>query len=198
MTTSDPSQEAMEWAMEFAPPCKSCNGTGVISAPGLSPEDCDDCDGYGVVAKMSIARAIDAAVAEATTWPAEEDQPLLEDEAIRAAHPTRTGDHARYAEAMRLVGARRSKYGLVDLVNWLLPRSPGGGERSAIEIAVAEAVAKERAEERERCARIADATAERCLGEARLVRDTQLEYRWDWARTAASEIARAIREGAKP
>lgn len=51
------------------------------------------------------------------------DQPLSEDEAILAAHPMRdrsgpTGP--RYVEAMRLVGAKRSKGALVDLVNWLL------------------------------------------------------------------------------
>lgn len=47
-------------------------------------------------------------------------QPLPEDAAIEAAHPLRTGDHATYAEAMRLVGARSAKGDLVDLVNWLL------------------------------------------------------------------------------
>lgn len=55
------------------------------------------------------------------SW-ADEDQPLPEDEAIRAAHPTSSGAHHRYAEAMRLVGAKRSKYALVDLVNWLLSK----------------------------------------------------------------------------
>ncbi len=50
------------------------------------------------------------------------DTPLPEDDAIRAAHPTRTGRHDLYAEAMRLVGARHSKGGLVELVNWLLYR----------------------------------------------------------------------------
>ena len=38
-------------------------------------------------------------------------QPLPEDAAIEAAHPLRTGDHATYAEAMRLVGARSAKHG---------------------------------------------------------------------------------------
>lgn len=48
------------------------------------------------------------------------DKPIPEDDAIRAAHPTRTGRHDLYAEAMRLVGAKHSKGALVDLVNWLL------------------------------------------------------------------------------
>lgn len=48
------------------------------------------------------------------------DKPLPEDEAIRLAHPTITGEFRLYEEARRLVHARRSKVGLVDLVNWLL------------------------------------------------------------------------------
>ena len=52
-------------------------------------------------------------------WTAE-DQPLPEDIAIAEAHPMATGDHSTYMEAVRLVGAKRSKYALVDLVNWLL------------------------------------------------------------------------------
>lgn len=49
-----------------------------------------------------------------------EDSALPEDADIKAAHPTRTGRHDLYAEAMRLVGAKHSKRGLIDLVNWLL------------------------------------------------------------------------------
>lgn len=48
------------------------------------------------------------------------DKPLPEDTTIRAAHPTRTGRHDLYAEAMRMVGAKHSKRALVELVNWLL------------------------------------------------------------------------------
>lgn len=43
-----------------------------------------------------------------------------EAEAIKAAHPTRTGRHDLYAEAMRLVGERHAKAELVELVNWCL------------------------------------------------------------------------------
>jgi hypothetical protein len=50
------------------------------------------------------------------------DTPLLEDDSIKAAHPTRTGRHKLYAEAQRLVSARHSKVGLIELVNWLLFR----------------------------------------------------------------------------
>lgn len=53
------------------------------------------------------------------------DAPLPEDEAIKAAFPTRSGRHDLYGEAMRLVSARRSKAGLVALVNWLLHRAEG-------------------------------------------------------------------------
>jgi hypothetical protein len=51
-----------------------------------------------------------------------EDRILHEDVYIDAAHPTETKQHDLYTEAMRLVGAKHSKYGLVDLVNWLLFR----------------------------------------------------------------------------
>lgn len=52
----------------------------------------------------------------------DEDKPLPEDEVIRDAHPLRTGRHDLYMEALRMVGARHSKGGLVDLVTWLLHR----------------------------------------------------------------------------
>jgi hypothetical protein len=65
------------------------------------------------------------------------DSPLPEDDAIKAAHPTRTGRHDLYAEAQRLVSARHSKAGLVELVNWLLvqaeqaeDRGPDSGEHA--------------------------------------------------------------------
>lgn len=51
-----------------------------------------------------------------------DDKPLPEDDAIKAVFPTRSGRHDLYAEAMRLVGAKRSKRALVELVNWLLHR----------------------------------------------------------------------------
>ena len=50
------------------------------------------------------------------------DSPLPEDDAIALSHPLRSGRHDLYAEAMRLVGARHSKAGLVELVCWLLLR----------------------------------------------------------------------------
>jgi hypothetical protein len=58
-----------------------------------------------------------ASLRESDSWG---DKPLPEDDAIQAAHPLRTGLHDVYAEAARLVGAKRSKRALVDLVNWLL------------------------------------------------------------------------------
>lgn len=56
-----------------------------------------------------------------TEW-SEDDKALPEDEKIHAAHPTRSGEHKLYAEAFRMVGAKRSKFALVDLVHWLLTR----------------------------------------------------------------------------
>lgn len=58
---------------------------------------------------------------EARSW-TDEDKPILEDEAIKQAHPLVTGKDETYTEALRMVGAKRSKYALVDLVNWLLSR----------------------------------------------------------------------------
>lgn len=46
-----------------------------------------------------------------------------EEQAMHEAFPTRSGRHELYAEAMRLVGAKRSKGELVKLVNWLLHRA---------------------------------------------------------------------------
>lgn len=51
------------------------------------------------------------------------DAPIPEDAAIAAAHPILTGRHDLYTEALRMVGAKHSKYALVDLVNWLLVRA---------------------------------------------------------------------------
>ena len=53
----------------------------------------------------------------------DEDQPLPEDAKILEAHPTRSGQHKTYAEALRMVGAKRSKRAIVWLVNWLLHRA---------------------------------------------------------------------------
>jgi hypothetical protein len=51
----------------------------------------------------------------------EGDKPLpAEDPKIYRAFPTRSERHDLYGEAMRLVGARYSKAGIVALVNWLL------------------------------------------------------------------------------
>ena len=56
-------------------------------------------------------------------WKGRDDQPLPEDEEIEAAFPTRSGRHDLYTEAMRMVGARYSKQGLVALVNMFLHRA---------------------------------------------------------------------------
>ncbi len=74
------------------------------------------------------------------------DKPLPEDAAIAAAFPTRSGRHDLYAEALRLVGARHSKGGLVALVNWLLLEREAFKERADVAtdaVKVAEALARE-------------------------------------------------------
>lgn len=55
-------------------------------------------------------------------WDGHQDTPLPEQEEIDAQHPMRSKNHKRFEEAMRMVGAKHSKYGLVGLVNWLLWR----------------------------------------------------------------------------
>ena len=60
-------------------------------------------------------------LAEAHEWTVD-DQAIPEDDAIHAAHPLQTDRHDLYTEAMRIVGAKRSKAALVDVVNWLLFR----------------------------------------------------------------------------
>lgn len=52
----------------------------------------------------------------------EDDDGLPEDTEIHAAHPAESNSHDTYMEAFRMVGAKRSKFALVDLVNWLLVR----------------------------------------------------------------------------
>lgn len=67
----------------------------------------------------TLAAGLEVADRESPVWTTE-DRPLPEDAAIAAAFPTRSGLHDVYQEAMRLVGAKRSKGALVGLVNWLL------------------------------------------------------------------------------
>lgn len=62
-------------------------------------------------------------------WTAE-DKPLPEDAEIHAHHPVVNGSHKTYEEALRMVGAKRSKGALVDLVNWLLQRAEAAERRA--------------------------------------------------------------------
>lgn len=64
----------------------------------------------------------------------DDDKPLPEDEQIDAVHPATCDNprHDLYAEAMRLVGARRSKGGLVMLVHWLLLRIELAGQLASV------------------------------------------------------------------
>ncbi|AKU93353.1 hypothetical protein AKJ09_00085 [Labilithrix luteola] len=80
------------------------------------------------LARLMLERGDDliVEVRRADAWKSEDDLPLPEDAAIKAAHPVRSDRHDLYAEAMRLVGARYSKHGLVALVNWLLHRIEAG------------------------------------------------------------------------
>lgn len=73
---------------------------------------------FHIQARMTMS---DACAYDGSNLAAWDDQPLPGvDEMIKAAHPTRSGKHTLFQRAQRLVGARRSKGGLVELVNWLL------------------------------------------------------------------------------
>lgn len=66
------------------------------------------------VAMTGVAKLI---AEQAEPWA---DKPDQWQDAIAAAHPTKTGKHKSYAMAVEMVGNRRSKGALVELVNWLL------------------------------------------------------------------------------
>lgn len=91
---------------------------------GSLRRQCDRCEMQARIAEL------ERELAGALAWTAD-DQPLPEDDAIRAAHPCETDRHDLYADAMRLVGAKRSKGALVDLVNWLLA-TRGHAERDRL------------------------------------------------------------------
>lgn len=87
-------------------------------ASGVAPATCIAC------ASMPFEEwlAMRGIKVDDAAWKDRDDKPLPEDAAIDAAFPTRSGRHDLYQEAMRLVGARFSKAGLVALVHWLLFR----------------------------------------------------------------------------
>lgn len=60
----------------------------------------------------------------------EEDEDLPFEDSIHKAHPLETGDFETYDEALAMVCAKHSKYGLVDLVNYLI-RQRKEAERGA-------------------------------------------------------------------
>lgn len=90
---------------------------------GLIPEDfwekLNKGDDYDLL--EALPNAMQKYIESLTAW-SDEDRPLPEDSKIEEAHPLNSGEHELYAEAVRMVGAKRSKYALVDLVHWLLVR----------------------------------------------------------------------------
>lgn len=55
-------------------------------------------------------------------WSVVQDRPIPEDKEIESFHPLNGGDDKLFAEAVRLVSAKHSKYGLVNAVHWLLSK----------------------------------------------------------------------------
>lgn len=72
--------------------------------------------------ELGIHEAIEKLVAETEAGPLWEDSKTPEDEAIKAVHPVRSGRHELFQRAQELIHPRRSKYALVEMVNWLLHR----------------------------------------------------------------------------
>lgn len=72
------------------------------------------------VAITTLRAEVERLTALTAAWAPSGDETLPEDKQIASIHPTKSGDHDGYMEAMRLVGAKRSKGALVDLVHWLL------------------------------------------------------------------------------
>ncbi|MGL4638861.1 MAG: hypothetical protein ACRCVX_03885 [Shewanella sp.] len=62
------------------------------------------------------------ALSQKSQW-TEDEEAQPEAAQIHESHPLQSNRHDLYAEALRLVSARRSKYSLVDLVNWLLHKA---------------------------------------------------------------------------
>jgi hypothetical protein len=107
--------------LKSARACTGCD-EGSSYHPSESEALCGDCASSRIAGENSqrIA-ALEKELLKARAWTAD-DEKLPEDKAIMQAHPVNGGDDKRYAEALRLVSAKRSKYALVDLVNWLLSR----------------------------------------------------------------------------
>lgn len=92
---------------------------GLDACLNLTPDD--------VAERLLNALVVETPAPDA--WKDADDKPLPEDDDIANAFPTESGRHNTYQDALRLVGARYSKGGLVALVNWLLVRSEMRRER---------------------------------------------------------------------
>ena len=91
---------------------------GYLSYPSEKDDVLDD----GVEHTPARCRDIlKAKLKEALHWEDVDDEWTSD---IRETHPLRTGEHDNYALAMKMIGNRHSKGQLVELVNWLLSRTP--------------------------------------------------------------------------
>lgn len=96
------------------------------SAPFEQDGKLDETEGLRASLRSAIERAerAERALREEKSAASAEwgDRPIVEDDDIQDAHPVRSGRHGEYGLASYLVGAKRSKRALIDLVNWLLVR----------------------------------------------------------------------------
>ena len=103
-------------------PCKCGKWTlkswwEAVTDAGVEDTDCTRHARDACLTRTERHRADPALALESLPWRDVRDE---WSEAIEAAFPTRSGSHAEYAMAMKMVGHRHSKGELVALVNWLL------------------------------------------------------------------------------
>lgn len=110
-------QEALKQALDKA---EAMLHDGYID--GLSANDMIDDVIKGSIQRYLAALPKAEGVTAKESWLDDEKNAIYADE-IAAVHPTVTGDHTTYTEAMDLIKDRRSKYALVDLINWLLVKN---------------------------------------------------------------------------
>lgn len=113
-------------------PCPSCNSENVYLQPGhdgwvhcnecaiTAPEEVWESPRKLVEELQSRIKRMSEVMELFTYEWSEDDREIPEDEDIKQIHPLNTDDFETYMKAVQMVSAKRSKYALVNLVNYLL------------------------------------------------------------------------------